>query len=52
MKDPKFPRFYFLPKIHKRLHNVLGRPTISNRDNNGFHGTMIPTGITCKKIPL
>ena len=29
-KDPKFPRFYLLPKIHKRLHNVPGRPVISN----------------------
>ena len=23
-KDPKFARFYFLPKIHKRLHDVPG----------------------------
>ena len=30
MKAPKFTRFYLLPKIHKRLHNVLGRPVISN----------------------
>ena len=22
MKDPKFARFYLLPKIHKRLHNA------------------------------
>ena len=29
-KDPKFARFYFLPKIQKRLHNVSGRPVISN----------------------
>ena len=30
MKDPKFTRFYFLPKIHKRLHNVPDRPAIFN----------------------
>ena len=29
IKDAKFGRFY-LPKIHKRLHNVPGRPVISN----------------------
>ena len=30
VKDPKFARFYLLPKIHKRLHNVPGRSVISN----------------------
>ena len=30
IKDPKFARFYLLPKIHKRLNNVSGRPLISN----------------------
>ena len=30
VKDPKFARFYLLPKIHKRLNNVPGRPAISN----------------------
>ena len=30
VKDPKFPRFYLLPKIHKRLNNVPGRPVTSN----------------------
>ena len=33
MKDPKFARFYLLPKIHKRLHNVPGRPVITNSDH-------------------
>ena len=26
VKDPKFANFYLLSKIHKRLHNVPGRP--------------------------
>ena len=30
VKDPKFPMFYLLPKIHKRLNNVPGRPVTSN----------------------
>ena len=30
VKDLKFPRFYLLPRIHKRLHDVPGRPDISN----------------------
>ena len=30
IKDHTFARFYLLHKIHKRLHNVLGRPVISN----------------------
>ena len=28
--NPKLGRFYQLPKIHKRLQNVAGRPIISN----------------------
>ena len=28
--DPKFARFYWLPKVHERLHPVPGRPVISN----------------------
>ena len=30
VKDPKSARFYLLPKIHKRLHDVPGRPVILN----------------------
>ena len=30
VKDPKFARFYLLPKIYKRLNNVPGKPVISN----------------------
>ena len=30
IKDPKYARFYLLAKIHKRLHDVSGRPVISN----------------------
>ena len=30
VKDPKFARFYLLPKVHKRLYDVPVRPVISN----------------------
>ena len=30
VNNPKLGRFYLLPKIHKRLYNVPGRPVISN----------------------
>ena len=30
VKNPKFARFYLLPKIHKGLHNASGSPVISN----------------------
>ena len=32
INDPKFAHYYLLPKIHKRLHDVPGRPVISNCD--------------------
>ena len=34
VEEPKFGRFSLLPKIHKRLHSVPGRPVISN---SGFY---------------
>ena len=30
VENPKFGRFYLLPKIHKRLHDIPDRPMISN----------------------
>ena len=30
VNNPKLGRFYLLPKIHKRLYNIPGRPVISN----------------------
>ena len=30
VNNPRLGRFYLLPKIHKRLQNVPGRPVISN----------------------
>ena len=30
INKPKLRRFYLLPKIHKRLYDVPGRPVISN----------------------
>ena len=30
VNNPKLGRFYLLPKMHKRLYNVPGRPVISN----------------------
>ena len=30
VKDPKFARFYLLPKVHRLLYDVPARPVISN----------------------
>ena len=30
VKNPKFARFYLVPKIHKRLYDVPGRPVMSD----------------------
>ena len=38
VKDPKFVRFYLLPKVHRRFYDVSGRPVISNCD---FHNENI-----------
>ena len=29
VKDPKFAKFYLLPRVHKRLYDVTERPVIS-----------------------
>ena len=49
MKDPKFARFYLLPKIHKRLHNVPGRPVISN---SGYYTENISSFLDYHLQPL
>ena len=36
VEEPKFGRFYLLPKIHKRWHSVPSRPV-----NSGFHAENI-----------
>ena len=30
VNNSKLGRFYLLPKVHKRLHDVPGRPVVSN----------------------
>ena len=49
INKPKLGRFYLLPKIHKRLHNVPGRPVISN---NGFFTENISTFLEYRLKPL
>ena len=40
VKDPKFARFYLLPKIYKRLHDVPGRPAFTLRIYRHFWTTI------------
>ena len=49
MKDPKLARFYLLRKIHKRLHNVPGRPVITN---NGHYAENISSFLGHHLQPL
>ena len=49
VEDPKFARFYLLPKINKRLHNVPGRPIISNC---GFYTESISSFLDYHLQPL
>ena len=49
VKNPKVGRFYMLPKIHKRLHNVPGRPVISN---SGFYTENISAFLDFHLQPL
>ena len=46
---PKLGRFYLLPKIHKRLENVPGRPVISN---SGYHTENISAYLDFHLQPL
>ena len=36
VNNPKLGRFYLLPKIHKRLHHIPGRPVIYRRAQINF----------------
>ena len=49
VKDPTFFRFYLLPNIHKRLHDVPGRPVISNC---GFYNKNISSFLDYHLQPL
>ena len=49
VNNPKLGRFYLLPKIHKRLHDVPGRPVISN---SGFYTENISSFIEYHLKPL
>ena len=49
VKDPKFARFYLLPKIHKHLNDKQSRPVISNC---GFYTEKISSFLDYHLQPL
>ena len=49
VNNPKLGRFYLLPKIHKRLHNVPGRPVISD---SGYYTENISSFLDFHLKPL
>ena len=49
INNPRLARFYLLPKIHKRLTNVPGRPVVSHV---GFHTERISSFIDYHLQPL
>ena len=49
VKNPRLARFYLLPKIHKRLFNVPGRPVVSHV---GFHTERVSSFIDYHLQPL
>ena len=49
VNNPKLGRFDLLPKIHKRLHNVPGRPVISN---SGYYTENISSSLDFHLKPL
>ena len=49
VNNPKLGRFYLLPKVHKRLHGVPGKPVISN---SGFYTENMSSFIQYHLRPL
>ena len=49
IENPKLSRFYMLPKVHKRLENVPGRPVISN---SGYYTENISSYVDHHLQPL
>ena len=49
INNPRLARFYLLPKIHKRLNNVPGRPVVSHV---GYHTERISSFIDHHLQPL